>query len=46
MPECAVCGSHVRDDVPAIDTEYEGETYAFEAAKCKEMFEDSPDDYT
>ncbi len=46
MAECAVCGSHVRDDVPNADTEHDGETYFFESAKCKEMFENDPDEYT
>lgn len=46
MAECPVCGSLTRDDVPTADTEYDGETYYFEAAKCKELFEENPDEYT
>jgi YHS domain-containing protein len=46
MAECPVCGSQVRDDVPAADSEHDGETYYFESAKCKEMFEGDPSEYT
>lgn len=46
MANCPVCGSYVRDDVPAADTEHNGELYFFEAAKCKELFESDPDEYT
>ena len=44
--ECPVCGSDVDEDVPTADTEYEGGTYVFESAKCKEQFEENPDEYT
>lgn len=44
--ECAVCGSYVDEDVPTADAEYDGERYVFESAKCKEKFENDPDDYT
>jgi YHS domain-containing protein len=46
MAECAVCGSHVSDDVPTADVEHDGSTYYFESAKCKEMFEEDPSDYS
>ena len=46
MAECPVCGSHVRDDVPPASAEHDGETYTFEAAKCKELFENDPDEYS
>lgn len=45
MPICAVCGSHVSEDVPTADVELDGNTYYFESAKCKELFEESPGDY-
>ena len=43
--DCPVCGSHIDDTVPTADTEYEGEQYYFESAKCKEMFEENPGEY-
>ena len=43
--DCPVCGSHIDDTVPTADTEYEGEQYYFESAKCKELFEENPDEY-
>jgi YHS domain-containing protein len=46
MPECAVCGSQVSDDVPTADVEHDGETYYFESAKCKELFDEDPSQYT
>lgn len=46
MIECAICGSHVRDDVPTANVEHEGETYYFESTKCREMFENDPNNYT
>ena len=45
MTECQVCGSMVDNDVPAVDVEYEGDTYYFESAKCKELFQEDPDEY-
>lgn len=36
----------VDDDVPAVDVKHDGETYYFESAKCKELFEGNPDEYT
>ena len=44
--ECPVCGSHVDEDVPTADTEYDGDQYTFESAKCKEKFEEDPSEYT
>jgi YHS domain-containing protein len=44
--ECAVCGSYVDEEVPTADMEYDGDEYVFESAKCKEKFENNPDDYT
>lgn len=41
-----MCGSYVDEDVPAADTEYDGEEYVFESAKCKEQFEEDPGEYT
>lgn len=46
MPECAVCGSHVDNETPNADLEHDGETYYFEAAKCMELFEEDPSEYT
>ena len=45
MVECAVCGAQVREDIPTGQTEHDGETYYFEAAKCKELFEETPSEY-
>ena len=45
MPECPVCGSMVRDDVPSVDVEHDGETYYFESTKCKERFVENPNEY-
>jgi YHS domain-containing protein len=44
--ECPVCGSYVDENVPRADTEHDGERYVFESAKCKELFEGDPDEYT
>jgi YHS domain-containing protein len=44
--ECPVCGSYVDEDVPTADTEYDGDQYTFESAKCKEKFEEDPSEYT
>jgi YHS domain-containing protein len=46
MAECPVCSSQVRDDVPTADSEHDGETYYFESAKCKELFDADPSEYT
>jgi YHS domain-containing protein len=44
--ECPVCGSYVDEDVPTADTEYDGDRYTFESAKCKEKFDKDPGEYT
>jgi YHS domain-containing protein len=46
MAECAVCGAQVREDVPTADSDHDGETYYFESAKCKELFDEDPSQYT
>jgi YHS domain-containing protein len=46
MTECAVCGAQVREDVPTADSDHDGESYYFESAKCKELFDEDPSQYT
>jgi YHS domain-containing protein len=45
MTKCAVCDAQVREDVPAADSDHDGETYYFESAKCKEIFDEDPGQY-
>lgn len=45
VENCPVCGSRINATVPTAGTEYDGEEYHFESAKCKEFFEENPDDY-
>lgn len=43
--QCPVCDSYIDETVPTADTEYEGQQYYFESAKCKELFEANPGEY-
>jgi YHS domain-containing protein len=43
--ECPVCGTYVDEAVPTADTEYDGDEYVFESAKCKELFKETPGEY-
>lgn len=43
---CPVCGSRINKHVPTAGTERDGTEYHFESAKCKELFEENPDEYT
>ncbi len=42
---CPVCDSRINTTVPTAVTEYNDEEYHFESAKCKEFFEESPEEY-
>ncbi|WP_458205764.1 YHS domain-containing protein [Haladaptatus sp. NG-SE-30] len=40
-----MCDSRTNTIVPTAGTEYNGEEYHFESAKCKDLFEESPAEY-
>lgn len=42
---CPVCGSRIDATVPTAGTEYDGNEYHFESAKCKELFDENPGEY-
>ena len=40
---CVICGAPLEDG--ALRVRYEDRTYAFDALKCKRIFEENPDRY-